>query len=82
MASKATPDLSEFEALSKPRKPPCQVGAALAALEAKQAAQLRAACEAPAITVAGIRTWLEQRGHAASVSGITSHRRRTCTCHG
>jgi hypothetical protein len=75
-------DLSEFQALSKPRKPLCAVGAALGALPADEAGALRAALaeDVRIITTSAIITWLARRDQSANVSAVTSHRRGTCTC--
>jgi hypothetical protein len=75
-------DLSEFEALSKPKRPPCAVGVALSTLEKAEAAKLMAACDRPmsTITNAAIQKWLKARGHETTVQLVTSHRKATCSC--
>lgn len=75
-------DLSEFVKLSKPRKPPCQIGRALDGLPADEAGLLRAAlAEDPrVITQGAIVTWVERRGMTTNTSAVRSHRAGTCTC--
>jgi hypothetical protein len=80
----AAPDLSEFEALSKPRdqRRPCQVGRAAGQLTEPERAQLAAACatNTEAIATGAIQKWLAARGHKVSLAAITYHRREACTC--
>lgn len=74
-------DLSEFVKLSHPRKPPCRIGATAAVLEAKESAQLLAACDAAEVVSPGaISEWLHLRGHEVSTSAVVSHRRGSCSC--
>lgn len=76
-------DLSEFERLSTPRKPPCQVGVAREKLQPAERAQLDAALAADKseINTGAIRTWLKRREHTVSISAVTYHRAGACTCH-
>lgn len=81
------PDLSAFYALSKPRKPPCQIGLILSGeitpkLSATEVEQLDAALKTDRgiITASAIQTWLVERGHDAGVNRISTHRRGVCTC--
>lgn len=79
----ASPDLSEFAALSRPKKPPCQVGVARAALRLdSERAQLDAACaeHRNVITAGAIAAWLDLRGQQVNASAVTAHRKNTCTC--
>jgi len=81
MATK--PDLSEFFKLSRPKRPPCQIGHALAALkDAAERDALEAACKTDPgiITNSAIRDWLLVRKHDVSVNRIVSHRKGSCTC--
>jgi hypothetical protein len=75
-------DLSEFKALSKPKKPPCQIGQALKALGGGEADLLRAALaeDRRIITPGAIVTWLERRSVSTNTSAVRSHRDGTCTC--
>lgn len=81
--AQATPDLSEFEALSEPRRPPCKVGRILEDLPDAERKQLEAALsqDTGIITNAAILKWLERRDlDGLSSSAATSHRKGTCTC--
>jgi hypothetical protein len=75
-------NLSEFEALSRPKKRLCPLAGALDALPADESGQLAAALreDVRVITTSAIITWLGRRGHQANVSAVTSHRRGTCSC--
>lgn len=82
------PDLTEFFKLSKPKKPPCQIGLILSGdlmpkIGAEERTQLEAACSADRsiITAGAIQGWLEARGHNVNPTRISNHRRGTCTCH-
>lgn len=75
------PDLSEFEALSHPRRTECGVKKALAQLDAGDLAQLSAALEATHITGSAISTWLRSRGIRVAAQTINRHRRESCNCH-
>lgn len=80
-----TPDLSEFEALSKPKRNPCQIGAAIVHLDADEVRNLdgafKAAVEQPGrVRVGGIVAWLEKRGHTVSASSVINHRDGKCRC--
>lgn len=76
------PDLSEFVKLSKPKKVRCKVGVALDGVTDEERAQLAAALEADpgVITSGAITQWCKARGYDATHSGVTSHRRGTCSC--
>jgi hypothetical protein len=78
----STPDLSEFEQLSNPKKRPCLIGAGLEGVAADEAAALTAALEADKrmITPGAIVKWLERRGLAANTSSVIHHREGRCTC--
>jgi hypothetical protein len=75
-------NLSEFEALSRPKRPRCPIGEALSVLPEDEAAQLVAAVatDRHVITASAVVTWLKRRDLSANVSAVTSHRRDTCTC--
>lgn len=75
-------DLSEFYALSRPKKPPCQIGFVLEQLAPDQAEQLRAALatDGGIITAASIVAWLAKRDHESNPSRVTNHRRGVCSC--
>lgn len=85
MATK--PDLSEFYKLSKPKKPPCQIGLILSGeitphLDPSERGQLEAALETDhgIITGGAILAWLKERGHDTNTNRISNHRRGVCTC--
>lgn len=82
-----TPDLSEFEALSQPKKPPCTMGLILAGeldpkLSPEDVAKLEAAMatDMGVITNAAIAKWLESRGHSLHSQRVLTHRKGTCRC--
>lgn len=81
MAAKQ-PDLSEFYRLSKPKKPPCQIGFVLGELGDTEREQLKAALalDVGIITAAAIVEWLKARGHDTTFAKITNHRRGACSC--
>lgn len=76
------PDLSEFYKLSRPKKPPCQVGHARAQLKPDEQTQLDAAVgtDKGIITSGAIQHWLKARKHDVSVPAISMHRAGRCTC--
>lgn len=76
------PDLSEFEKLSNPKKARCKVGRALEALDGEEREKLEAALSADSgvITSGAIAQWCKARDLSASHSGVTSHRRGSCSC--
>lgn len=83
----SNPDLSEFYKLSKPKKPPCQVGLILKGdvtpkLNAEEKTQLEGALAADknVITGSAVATWLKERGHETSTNRISNHRRGVCDC--
>lgn len=85
----AKPDLSEFYKLSKPKKPPCQVGLILAGdltpkLKDEELQALNAALDTDKsiITAGAVQGWLEARGHEVNTNRISNHRRKICSCHG
>lgn len=79
-----TPDLSEFYKLSRPKKPPCQIGHILDDLGATEQEQLKAALalDVGIITAAAIVEWLRARGHEVTFARVTNHRRGACSCDG
>ena len=81
------PDLSEFYKLSKPKKPPCQIGLILSGeitpeLSAPERKQLDAALETDSgiITATAIVGWLAARDHETNTNRVSNHRRGACTC--
>lgn len=76
------PDLSEFLKLSKPKRPPCKVGTALAVLTDDEQAKLQAALatDQGIITNAAVAEWLKARGHQVHAATVTSHRKGACSC--
>lgn len=80
----STPDLSEFEKLSRPRGVGCKFPAARDMLGADDQAKLDAALEAPVtqITNAGIAEWLARREVKIAWQSIRSHRDGVCSCDG
>lgn len=83
----ASPDLTEFYKLSKPKKPPCQIGLILSGeitpkLSGEETEQLKAALKADSgiITAGAIEGWLKARGHDTNSVRISNHRRGTCSC--
>lgn len=76
-------DLSEFFKYSRPKKKPCAVGFALESVSVEERKQLEAACaqDIGIITTSAISQWLAARGHEVNTAALTSHRRRTCSCH-
>ena len=79
----STPSLEEFEALNPSKLQPCKVGVVRDLLADEDRDKLDAALEAPKtrISNAAIIKWVEQRGHTPpSVTSVTAHRKRTCTC--
>jgi hypothetical protein len=81
----AKADLSEFEALSKPRKPPCAVCKVLEgrspAVSGEDLESLKAALatEQNVITNAAIAKWLAVRGHQVHSQRVLSHRKGLCS---
>jgi hypothetical protein len=80
-------DLTEFFKLSKPKKPPCQLGLILSGkitpkLSAEEKGQLEGACQIDKgiITASAISEWLKGRGHEVNTNRISNHRRGICTC--
>lgn len=85
--AQATPDLSSFYALSKPKKPPCQIALILNAeitpkLNDEERLQLKSALavDKGIITASAVQQWLSERGHDVSVNRVSNHRRKACTC--
>jgi hypothetical protein len=80
--AQATPDLTEFYKLARPKKPPCQIGHIKTLLPKKEAGELQAACEVDKgiINTGAIREWLAARDHEVSVAAITNHRQSNCSC--
>lgn len=81
MATK-TPDLSEFYRLSRPKKPPCQIGFIIDQLDADDADKLKAALSTDGgiITANAIVEWVGARGHETNAVRVTNHLRGVCTC--
>ena len=80
-----SPDLSEFEGLSKPYRLPCVVGAELdgEVLSPDEKAQLQAALDKDksVITHSAITEWAERRGiESFNSQRVSVHRRGVCTC--
>ena len=75
-------DLSEFFKYSRPKKRPCPIGFAQEQLTDSEREQLTAALaqDNGIITNAAVQQWLAGRGHDASISAITSHRKGACSC--
>lgn len=80
--AQATPDLSDFEKLSSPRKKVCVVGPAVEALGGDEGAQLQAALatDVGRITNSAITKWLKARNIDTTPQAIRSHRSHTCIC--
>lgn len=78
----ASPDLSEFFKLSRPKSKPCPVAFAITQLSADEQAQLEAALghDVGIITNAAIRDWFKARGHVLTDAAVGVHRRGTCAC--
>ena len=80
-----SPDLSEFEGLSKPYRIPCVVGAVLSGdvLSPEEKAQLEAALakDKSVITHGAICEWAERREiEGFNSQRVSVHRRGVCTC--
>ena len=75
-----TADLTEFEALSAPRRTECTVKKLLADLDGQELADFKAALDAPHITHAAISQWLKNRGHQLSGHTVGRHRKGACSC--
>lgn len=77
-------DLTEFYRYSKPKKPPCKIGVALAKMKPQPRAQLTAALatDNSVITAMAVVTWLEKRVPELDyvAQNITSHRQGKCSC--
>ena len=75
-------DLSEFEALGKPRRAACRVGLARDGLAAGEQEKLDQACAASSgvIATGAIVKWLEIRGANVSIAAVTTHRNKRCRC--
>lgn len=74
------PDLSEFDALARPKtRRACKLGTARAALTPEDQVKLDAAL---ALYSPGpIWEWLDGRGHGdVTISAIVMHRNRKCAC--
>jgi hypothetical protein len=76
------PDLSEFFRLSRPRRKPCAVAAALEQLSADEREKLEAANahDQGIITNAAIRDWLKARSIIVNDAQVRVHRTGTCAC--
>jgi hypothetical protein len=75
-------DLSEFEKLSKPRRPPCALGALEGRLSDKDLAAFQGALAADPghITNAAIAKWLASRNVDVHAQRVLSHRSGACNC--
>lgn len=80
--SKESPDLSEFLALSKPKKPRCRVAVVLGELQAPENEKLEAALatDQGVIPNVAVSKWLEARGHDVGWQNVLSHRAGRCSC--
>lgn len=79
----ASPDLSEFAALHRPKQPLCPIGEALTTLDETRREQLTAALQQPnaVITAQAISLWLEAKGFPGIKYGrVKSHRKGECSC--
>ncbi len=76
------PDLSEFEALAKPKRPPCRVADARESLDADDREKFDAALSADKsqINSGAIVEWLKRRDLTASAVGVANHRNGICSC--
>lgn len=81
MATKG-PDLSEFFALSRPKRRPCPLGFVFGTLDDAEAASLKAALDTDVsiITAAAVVDWLARRNHDVTFAAVTNHRKRRCSC--
>ena len=77
---KSTPDLSEFEALSRREPKQCVIGRRMESLKAGDQDKLQAALEAEHISHNAISKWLSAKGCSAGDSAIKKHRRQECCC--
>lgn len=87
MATTPKPDLTAFFALSKPKKPPCQLGLILNGditpeLKSEEREQLVAALamDSGIITASAVVGWLKDRGHDTNTNRVANHRRGVCSC--
>lgn len=80
----ATPDLSEFFRLSRPKRKPCSIGHALSQLKDDERSKLQAALDTDQgiITNAAIEGWLAARKLQTTVSAVVTHRKGRCSCNG
>lgn len=80
----ATPDLSEFHELAKPkhRTPPCKVVEAIDTLAEDAAETVTAALAADRREIPDgvVAEWFMRRDIELSVTAVTNHRRRRCAC--
>lgn len=77
------PDLTEFYKYSKPKRPPCKVGAVLGELGREPKKQLVAALatDSSLITPSAVVTWMEKRCELHfSPQNVINHRNGRCTC--
>ena len=75
-------DLSEFEALSRPKKRACPIAKAIEELAKTEREQLIAALAVQnhEIGAGAIEAWLKRRGHVCNTQRVMSHRKGTCSC--
>jgi hypothetical protein len=75
-------DLSEFVALSRPKRMKCGVYHALQGRKPSERRQLEAALVADAATIkhSAIEAWLAARDVKLSAYAINRHRRGACSC--
>lgn len=78
----AKPDLSEFDALSAPKRKPCAVKAAVEQLGEDDRVNVTGALHAPMsrITAGAIEKWFAKRNHTVNQNAITVHRKARCAC--
>lgn len=79
------PDLSEFVALSRPKRTTCKVALVAEKLTEADAAALLAAIIASGdgsapVTVGAVIEWCKQRGHDLAQNSIIHHRSGRCSC--
>jgi inactivated superfamily I helicase len=76
----STPDLSEFEQLSNPKKRRCLLGTALEAVGDERPALEAALAADDRVSAGGVVSWLKRRGVTANNSAVVHHRNGRCNC--